>query len=433
MKSDREADAHRALKEGALRVLENNDRRHEGRRYFAAAYPQYPLQYYWDSCVQALVMSMFDGERAEEEMYTLLSTQFPDGCMPYLTSWGRPPFLWRVMLGLANWVGEDGRANLSTQPMLSALATWEIYKRTWNKEFLERIVPELAREADYLGVQRDILDDGLAVIVNAMEAGTNESPVYDEIMGLPRPRGLGPLVHVYYYVKVSRQMSRYRKVGYDLERVSEMGVFLVEDMTSNSLFCRSLRAMGEILREVGEERASREYRRQAELLAERLEEKCWDPVDRFFYTRYGAPSVRKFSRVKTISGLLPLFTGLISRKKAKVLVEEHLQDETRFWTPFPASFVSVDEPCYRKRAFPVPFPSLWRTGTWICMNWMLLMGLLEYGYRETALEVCRSSLALVEKSGFREFYNSYSGRGYGVKNCGMATAVVDMLERAGGL
>lgn len=113
------------LKSAARQVLENNTRRYDEHPYFVADSHQYPFQYYWDSCFQAMVMSLFDGARAEAEMYSLLSTQFGDGCMPYLTSWESPRFPWTVFLKVANWIGEDGRANLSTQPMMSAVATWE--------------------------------------------------------------------------------------------------------------------------------------------------------------------------------------------------------------------------------------------------------------------------------------------------------------------
>jgi hypothetical protein len=416
----------------ARKVLEENDRSYGDRRYFVAA-STYPLQYYWDSCAQAIVMSLFDGERAQEEVGTLLSTQFGDGCMPYLTSWGRTPFPWNLFLGAANWIGEDGRANMTTQPMLSAFATWEIYKRTGDRDFLEKVIPELAREADYVGVQRDLLDDGLTVIVNSMEAGTNESPVYDEIMGLPRPRGLGPLVHLAWYVKVSRRMARYKHLGYDLERIAIEGDFLVEDMISNSLFCRSLRAMGDILDEVGEDRAAGEYRKQAKKLADRMEKMCWDETDAFFYTRYGGRGGRRFSRVKTIAGMLPLFTGMISRDRAEALVDRHLTNTGEFWTPWPASFVSIDEPAYRRKYIPWPLPSLWRAGTWICMNWMLQMGLLEYGFEEQAERLASTSALLVVRGGFREFYSSFSGRPFGAKSCGMATVVADMLQRQGDL
>jgi len=158
----------RDIKNAARKVLEKNDRRSGDYVYFAADAQKSTFQYYWDSCAQAIVMSLFDGRRAEEEMYTLLSTQFPDGCMLYFTS-------------------------------------WEAYGRTGNKAFLDKIIPELAREADYMGVQRGLLDDGLVVIVNALEAGTNEGPVNDEITGLPGPRGLGPIMHLLFYVKISHR------------------------------------------------------------------------------------------------------------------------------------------------------------------------------------------------------------------------------------
>ncbi|GEM_PF-2288651 len=418
-----------AVQKGAFDVLIRNDRQYDGRRYFAADYKKYPFQYYWDSCFQAIVISLYDGRRAEEEIYTLLSTQFKDGCMPYLTCWGKAPFPWNLFMRIASWIGDDGRANLSTQPMLSAVATWEIYKRTENLAFLERVIPELAREADYIGVQRDLLDDGLTVIVNVLEAGTNESPVYDSIVGLPRPRGIGPLMHLLFYLRLSIQMSKYKSLGFDLERIAQLEDFLVEDMNSNSLFARSLRAMGDILFELGDRRAAYEYHEQAKAIATKLEDICWSPKHRFFFTRYGTKKERKSVPVKTLSGVLPLFTGLISKEKADILVKEHLLNDGEFYAPYPFSFVSMDEPSYRSWIFPSPFPSLWRTGTWMNMNWLVFMGLKEYGYDELAFEVVTKSLRLVELSGFREFYNSRTGKGYGGKSYGMSTLVADMLAR----
>jgi len=420
------------LNQKARTVLEHNSRRHGEYQYFVSDYRKYPFQYYWDSCIQAIAMSLFDGRRAEQEMFSLLSRQFPDGCMPYMTSWDRPGLFWTVFLKLTNWIGPDGRANMTTAPMLSAVATWEIYKRTGNKAFLEKVIPELAREADYMGVQRDLLDDGMVVIVNALEAGTNESPVYDEVIGVSRPLGLGWLAHLVFYIKVARQMQRYKAVGYDLDAVADLGLFLAEDMNSNAMFCASMRVMGDILEEVGDRQAAEVYRAQARKLAGRLEELCWSEEDAFFYARYGTKSSRRLSRVKTASGLLPLYTGLISEEKARLLVERHLANPGEFWTRWPLSFVSVDEPSHRSFVPPSPSPSLWRGGTWMVMNWMCFMGLREYGYDELAGQLARSSAQMVARSGFREFYNSFSGKGYGSKNVGMATAVADMLERSGG-
>lgn len=40
------------------------------------------------------------------------------------------------------------------------------------------------------------------------------------------------------------------------------------------------------------------------------------------------------------ASVLPLFTGLISKEKARRLVEEHVLSDEVFWTPCPLSFVS---------------------------------------------------------------------------------------------
>lgn len=44
----------------------------------------------------------------------------------------------------------------------------------------------------------------------------------------------------------------------------------------------------------------------------------------------------------------------------------------------------------------------------------------------------RNRVALIERNGFREFYNSHGGKGCGVEDCGMATLEAEMLERTGG-
>ncbi|MCJ7652088.1 MAG: hypothetical protein MUO75_00130 [Actinobacteria bacterium] len=44
----------------------------------------------------------------------------------------------------------------------------------------------------------------------------------------------------------------------------------------------------------------------------------------------------------------------------------------------------------------------------------------------------RNRVALIERNGFREFYNSHGGKGCGVEDCGMATMEAEMLERTGG-
>jgi|GEM_PF-2556184 hypothetical protein len=60
------------------------------------------------------------------------------------------------------------------------------------------------------------------------------------------------------------------------------------------------------------------------------------------------------------------------------------------------------------------------------------MGLMEYGYREIARSVAEKTGEMVRRCGFREFYNSGTGKGHGGKSYGMSTMAVDMIERLEG-
>ena len=61
------------------------------------------------------------------------------------------------------------------------------------------------------------------------------------------------------------------------------------------------------------------------------------------------------------------------------------------------------------------------------MNWLIVRGLRQHGYREQADAIVASSAELVLRSGFREFYNPLTGEGYGARNFGWSTLVLDLI------
>jgi hypothetical protein len=71
-------------------------------------------------------------------------------------------------------------------------------------------------------------------------------------------------------------------------------------------------------------------------------------------------------------------------------------------------------------------------GAWLELTHIsVLMGPLRPGDSDEPLRWVAGK-GLIERNGFREFYKSYSGKCYGVKNCGMATLAADMPEGTGG-
>jgi glycogen debranching enzyme len=87
--------------------------------------------------------------------------------------------------------------------------------------------------------------------------------------------------------------------------------------------------------------------------------------------------------------------------------------------------VAVDEPSYRKA---VPEERLlWRGPTWINTNWYIARGLRRHGREDLARTIEDRSAALVELSGFREYYDPRSGEGFGAHGFSWTALVLDML------
>jgi glycogen debranching enzyme len=76
----------------------------------------------------------------------------------------------------------------------------------------------------------------------------------------------------------------------------------------------------------------------------------------------------------------------------------------------------------------------WRGPVWINTNWLLWMGLRQHGQLAEADEIARSSLALVEGAGFREYFDPFDGTGYGTDGFGWTAALtLDLIERHRGV
>jgi glycogen debranching enzyme len=75
----------------------------------------------------------------------------------------------------------------------------------------------------------------------------------------------------------------------------------------------------------------------------------------------------------------------------------------------------------------------WRGPVWINTNWLLWQGLLQHGHLSEADEIARSSLALVARAGFREYFDPVDGEGHGSRDFAWTAALaIDVIERLGG-
>ena len=67
---------------------------------------------------------------------------------------------------------------------------------------------------------------------------------------------------------------------------------------------------------------------------------------------------------------------------------------------------------------------------WINTNWLLWMGLREHGQDAEADEILRSSLRLVDRGGFHEYFDPFGGVVFGTDGFGWTAALtLDVIER----
>jgi len=181
---------------------------------------------------------------------------------------------------------------------------------------------------------------------------------------------------------------------------------------------RELRAMAVIAAELGKKEDAVAYKRHAERLAATINKVFWDTKDGFYYDRNEKTGQR--IPVKSIVGFLPLWAGVASHEQARRLVHEHLLNTKEFWLKYPIATYSITEPDFYEDSDTGKGGNSgvcnWHGTTWIPTNYMIMHGLIDYGYREEARQLALKTfrMALDENQVTREYYNSDSGRGNGM-------------------
>ena len=199
-----------------------------------------------------------------------------------------------------------------------------------------------------------------------------------------------------------------------ISRAGRLDEFRYEGVDLACYIYRELRAMELMAEKLGKAEDAKRFRVRAALLADKINTVFWDEEDGFYYDRdehTGEPV-----RVKSAAGFIPLWAGIVPPRRAERLVREHLTDPDEFWTEFPVACYAKTEPDYIQGDIR-DWGCNWRGTTWIPINYMIMHGLLDYGYADVARELARKTVDLVYKRNevTREFYDGESGEGLGLK------------------
>jgi glycogen debranching enzyme len=191
-----------------------------------------------------------------------------------------------------------------------------------------------------------------------------------------------------------------RAAGWDTESQPAVSPFVVEDPGFTALAVRAADDLHAVARALGTVGAGADLERVAAQLRVGLEALWDDDV-----AAYRAFDVHRGRAVgpATAGGLLALWAGC---RDDRALV---VRDRVRAWTDGRAAGVPTTDP--DAAGFdPVRY---WRGPVWVLVNWLVAEGARRSGDAALAELLRAGTHALVERSGFAEYYDPRDGAGIG--------------------
>lgn len=378
----------------------------------------YPFQWLWDSCFHAVVLAHIDMDRARSELRSLFANQQPDGFVGHVTFWQREKF--EEVIATYGIAFRTPYLSDCIQPPLAAEALYAIHKKGGGRPFLEELLPKVRAFYDWLDKLRDPDRDGLIAVVQADETGLDHTPKFDELIGVAgKPVTLEEFSRGWH-----RVADPYLPHKRDHRKMFEQDHFIVEDVMVNCIYGVNLRLLSKLYEELGDKANAAEMKTRADKTYASIVGKCWDEKDGLFYDLAGHKAERKL-RTNTFTSLMPLVFPELPKQMASRLIAQ-LEDEKKYACAYPVPTVAKDEPSFAPGI--VGEKLVWRGPSWMNSNWYLTRGLRSHGREDLATKIGDASVDMINKSGFREYYNPLTGEGHGAHDFSWTAIALDMLE-----
>lgn len=407
-------------------LYENMVRKKEGDKviyhYTKPSPDTYPYQFFWDTCFHVLILcNHHEFEMAKAHIKSLMSFQKEDGFLGHMIYWDRlRPARWVDFFQSRPTFKNLYKSHMSAliQPPILAMAVERLIKRSGDIDFLKSVIPNLKRYYTWLKDNRDFNGDHLLSIISPFESGMDWKPSYDEIFNF---RGKA---NARLFAKVVAVDIRNFLNNYNLKKIYKKNYFQVKGAGFNSMYAQNLRSMARLC-DMLEDDDAEKFRDLALKVEHSIVRLMYNEKDAAFYDCYGKNN--RQLKVKTPTIFYPLSMETIDRNIIKKVIETHLIGESYFNMDYQLPSVATDEPSFN----PKESIYIWRGPTWIVNNWFLHDVFLQNGYKQEAEKLITNLRVLMEKSGFREYYNPFTGEGYGAKDFTWAGLMTDMISKEG--
>ncbi|HUS67272.1 MAG TPA: trehalase family glycosidase [Kofleriaceae bacterium] len=416
----------------AERLLRGNDRG----GYCVPAPKLYPHQWNWDSAFIALGWRHIDPRRAARELTMLARGQWDDGLIPHIIfnpegHYEPGPVQWHTVG--APGAPKNALASSITQPPVAATAARLVLERSGGDAEVERalreLVPVLDRWHAWFLRTRDPRGIGAPAIVHPWESGMDNAPRWDRAMARIEPGAIE-------YKRVDNTIvdSSQRPTRYDYDRYffivnerARLGFapphpatepLLVADVAITAILARAEEDLAWLAGELGAAAPDAVARRTRLVAA--LNGPLWDETRGSFRDRDVVDDTP--IAVDHVANFIPLFVGpdAVPPARARSLAAR-LEDPSGFGTPWPVPSVPPSDPAFEGRRY-------WRGPTWVNVNWLLIDGLRRCGETAAADRLAARTLELVQRAGFREYFDPLTGEGCGAEDFAWTAALaIDLL------
>jgi hypothetical protein len=169
---------------------------------------------------------------------------------------------------------------------------------------------------------------------------------------------------------------------------------------------REYQALSVIARELGHPDEELDFKGRASTLASLIQDRMWSEDDGIYYNIDSKTGLE--IPIKTWVSFLPLWASIPTAAQADRMIHDHLLNPREFWSANGIRTLSADE------AFYDPNDGYWQGPIWLVSNYLVMHGLMNYGFQTEAQTLAEESVNLlvadIKKSGgMNECYNPESG------------------------
>lgn len=361
---------------------------------------EYNCLFAWDSAYHALALQHIDLSSADAELDILFEANTAsDGLLAHERPAPGSEERTRIVLQTLGPIYRDDGRSWIIDPPTAAYAAGRLYdpKREDAATLLDSGVALL----DAIDKHRMVKADAPPVILHPLESGTDASPQFDALVNTA-----SRLDYLLDCVALSQNLQH---LVYSAERaLAEKHGFVVSDPTFCSWQLLSLEALAEACTRTGDPARAAKLTARAEALGAAMMRTMWNEEHELFVA-YDHVNARQLT-TPTFGGVLAAASlTMLNDQIGSRIVKRHLQtQDSKFLGAAGVSFNPITDT-------PVdPWGLLWRgdVATGATSYWAYL-ALMRNNLPELAQRIRMQLAALIEKSGFREFYGAVAGEGIG--------------------